>query len=96
MIELHPTLPSRYNEMPEGLDGYWWESEDTVCVPVVSAAEPKAFVSFLREIESRGKTVFFPTILNERLYKLLMLRGYQPAYVEDNLMGIVDGLALIR
>tara|TARA_Y100000310_G_scaffold204700_1_gene204929 strand:- start:3136 stop:3642 length:507 start_codon:yes stop_codon:yes gene_type:complete len=97
MIELdHSVSPEKYIGMPEGLDGYWWETETQICVADIHSHDPQSFIRFLNVIERKGKPVFFPTLVNARLDRLLRLRGYQDAFVRGKIFGnpeIFDGLA---
>lgn len=83
MIRLDPTdhPTGKYQEMSDGLEGYWWETEKQVCIPWVFSHDPRAFLHFLKAQEAKGKAVVFPTIINARLAKLLLLRGYVPALI---------------
>lgn len=87
VLVLSPGEPTGYGKMPQGLSGYWWETAHFVCVPWIASSDPKAFLSFLRGLERKGKTVFFPTVINARLDRLLRLRGYQDAVVPDPCKG---------
>ncbi|KKM81334.1 hypothetical protein LCGC14_1330810 [marine sediment metagenome] len=92
----HSVSPEKYIDMPDGLDGYWWETETQICVADIHSRNPRAFIGFLNVIEGKGKPVFFPTLVNARLDKLLRLRGYQDAFVKGEIFGdpeIFDGLA---
>lgn len=95
IIKVPDAYPEKYLDMPSGLSGYWWETEHQICVPVVFARSEGdgSFSSFLRDIESRGKLIFFPTIISARLDAILRSRGYRDAFVIDKEMGLVDGLA---
>ena len=85
-----------YLPMSEGLDGYWWETDKVICVPLVIAKRPGAFSEFLKVIEAKNKTVFFPCIVSARLDAILRARGYEDAFVLDKEMNdVVDGLARI-
>lgn len=50
-----------------------------VCVPWVRGSDPRAFLLWLRELEAKGKPVFFSTVINGRLDALLRHRGYVDA-----------------
>lgn len=85
--------PASYQEVPgASVDSYWWETS-VVCVPLIFS-EPRPFLTFLRNIEAKGKPVFFPTVLNPRFDKLLRLRGYIDAVTKDKHFGLVEGLLL--
>lgn len=71
-----------FKTMPEGLDGYWWETETEVCVPVIFSSKPRAFLSFLGEIMGKGKYVFFPTVVSARLGALLKAKGFVAGLAE--------------
>lgn len=86
--------PDKYLVMPEGLEGYWWETKGLICIPFVEAHKNGAFSSFLKDICSRGKVVFFPTIISARLDVILRAKGFEDAGVLDTFFGFVDGLAL--
>ena len=86
-LVLTPGRPDTILQMPPDLGGYWWETDVFVCVPWVYSRDPGAFLRFLRDIERKGKTVFFPTIINARLDRLLRLRGYQDAVAPDQCKG---------
>lgn len=94
MIELPNETPIEYLNMPAGLQGYWWETDNMICVPVVIADRKGdgAFSQFLKDIEAKGKSIFFPTVISGYLDKLLRARGYQDGFVVDEQMGVVDGL----
>lgn len=81
MIKTPDEHPDKYEEMPEGLEGYWWETEHLICVPWVASRNEGAgtFSRFLKDIEAKGKVVFFPTIINARLDAILRARGYVEA-----------------
>ena len=87
--------PDKFLDMPEGLDGYWWETEHLVCVPSVASKREGSgiFSNWLNELEAKGKTVLFPTIISARLDAILRSRGYVDAGVNDEYLGFVDGLA---
>jgi len=74
-------LPDRFLDMPEGLDGYWWETEHLVCIPFVASGKEGSgiFSNWLNELEAKGKVVFFPTIISARLDAILRARGYVDA-----------------
>ena len=74
--------PDKYNDMPEGLSGYWWETSHLICIPVViSEVEGSGvFSKWLDELGSKGKVVFFPTIISAKLNAILRSRGYVDAY----------------
>jgi len=86
--------PTQYQSIPPGLQGYWWETENLVCVPIVVAVNEGdgSFSTFLKEIESKGKIVFFPSIISKRLDTILRSRGYIDGYTTDEMFGYVDGL----
>jgi hypothetical protein len=73
--------PDKYLDMPEGLDGYWWETENQICIPVVENKHEGdgTFSKWLTSLESRGKIIFFPTIISARLEAILRKRGYVDA-----------------
>lgn len=74
-------FPDKYLDMPDGLDGYWWETENLICVPFVAAQNEGngSFSRFLKEIEAKGKWIFFPTIISARLNYILRARGCKDA-----------------
>ena len=80
--------PQKYIAMPTGLGGYWWETEDMVCVPFVESYRRGAFSLFLRRLAEKGKVVFFPTIVSAKLEAILVAKDYIPAGVNDKLMGL--------
>ncbi|GAI22754.1 unnamed protein product, partial [marine sediment metagenome] len=76
--------------------------EHLVCVPFVESQKEGAgnFSRFLKDIESKGKMVFFPTIISARLDAILRKRGYIEAVsrmseLEQKIYGqeYCDGLA---
>ena len=79
--------PDAFLPMPPGLEGYWWETSTFVCVPFVLSHDARAFIGFLNDLERKAKFVFFPTIINARLDRLLRLRGYQDAVAPDQCKG---------
>ena len=80
--------------MPDGLEGYWWETDHLVCVPLVIAKAVGAFSKFLKEVEAKQKVVFFPSIVSAKLDSILRARGYTKAYALDHQLNeVVDGLA---
>jgi hypothetical protein len=87
--------PTKYNDMPDGLTGYWWETEHQICVPVIFSNNEGdgTFSKWLTELEAKHKTIFFPTIISARLDFILRKHGYDNAYVVDGEMGVIDGLA---
>lgn len=89
---------SAFRSLPRPLGGYWWESEQVICVPVVWNTQPGdgSFGRFLQFIENKGKIVFFPTVISARLTSILRSRGYDDAFAMDEHMGFVDGLARKR
>ena len=96
MIKIPEEHPNKFLDMPEGLEGYWWETEHVVCVPFVESRNEGAgnFSRFLKDIEAKGKIVFFPTIVSARLNAVLRGRGYEDSGIMDKEMGcFVDGLA---
>lgn len=98
MIEVnHDESPDRYLDMPEGLDGYWWETDENVCVPVVISKHEGngTFSRWLEILEAKNKTIFFPTIISARLDMILRKRGYQDGFVIDGEFGPIDGLVFL-
>ncbi len=89
--------PDKFLAMPEGLVGYWWETDNEICVPLVIAEHEgsRIFTGWLTEIETRGKLIFFPTIISARLAAILRKRGYVAAVAKDKEFGYVDGLAKV-
>ena len=94
--------PNKYSDMPEGLNGYWWETEHLICIPFVASQNEGSgvFSKWLNELEAKGKAVFFPTIINARLDQLLRSRGFVDALsrmsdLEQKMYGqeYCDGLA---
>ena len=94
--------PDKYLDMPEGLQGYWWETEHLVCVPFVASKQEGSgiFSKWLDELETKGKWIFFPTIISARLDAILRKRGYVEAVsrmseLEQRIYGeeYCDGLA---
>lgn len=79
-VVISPIPPESFLEGPPELDAstYWWET-DMVCVPWVMGNNPQAFLCWLRELEAKGKPVFFPTVINGRLDALLRHRDYVDA-----------------
>lgn len=79
-----------------GLEGYYYESDERINIPVISNFSGTGdFPSFLRAMERTGKTIFFVTVLNRRLESLLLRRDYKPAHVwAQALQEYVGGLAL--
>lgn len=76
--------PKKYFDTPEGLWGYWWETEHLICIPVVESENEGSgtFSKWLKELEKKGKVVFFPTIVSARLESILRARGYVDALSE--------------
>ena len=64
-------------EFPSPLQGYCAVFKDYVSVPLVESANPQAFLRLLRQLEDLKPRVEFTTMLNPRLAKLLVLRGYK-------------------
>jgi len=95
VIKIGDELPDKFNKMPIGLFGYWWETEHQICIPVVENAVEGdgTFSKWLTSLESKGKMIFFPTVISARLDAILRKRGYKEAYVMDKDMGGIDGLA---
>ena len=79
--------------MPARLEGYWWETDNLICIPFVEAREKGAFSQFLKMIEAKGKVIFFPTIVSAKLDVILRAKGYVDAGTPDKYFGFVDGLA---
>ena len=96
MIQIGNELPVKYNDMPSGLIGYWWETEHQICVPLVESVNEGdgTFSKWLDELKAKGKTIFFPTVVSGRLDTILRKRGYKEAFVMDRDVGGIDGLAL--
>lgn len=95
MIKIPNEHPDKYLDMPKGLEGYWWETEHLICVPFVASQNEGdgSFTKWLKELETKEKIIFFPTIINARLNAILRNRGYRDAGIMDEQMGFVDGLA---
>jgi len=95
IIEVPDVHPESYLDMPEGLSGYWWETDSQICIPFVANKKQGdgTFSKWLMELEAKGKLIFFPTIISARLDVILRKRGYKDAFVIDKEMGLVDGLA---
>lgn len=83
-----PPTDEPFKEMPSQLDGYWWETDHQICIPVIMSHSPRSFLLFLSEQEGKGKAVVFPTVISGRLEKLLRLRGYVDSVVYDFQMEI--------
>lgn len=96
VIKVPDAHPDKYLDMPEGLNGYWWETEKQICVPFVLNTNEGdgTFSKWLTEIETKGKLIFFPTIISARLNAILRKRDYKDAFIVDKEMGFIDGLAL--
>ena len=94
-IEVPDAHPDKYLNMPDGLEGYWWETESQICVPFVASKNEGdgTFSKWLSELEAKNKLIFFPTIISARFDAILRKRGYQDAFTIDKTMGFVDGLA---
>jgi len=88
-------LEVEFQDCPSPLDGYWWENDEMVCLPLVaSKGHPRALLAFLSSLEDKGKKVFVPSVINARLAKLLELRGYtysQTAVFDEQMQDWVDG-----
>jgi hypothetical protein len=89
--------PDKFIDMPPGLNGFWWESKDVICIPdVASLSEGSGnFSRWLRYIELKHKIVFFPTVVSARLEAILRGKGYTEAITEglDSVFGeVVEGL----
>ena len=102
MLKTPDEHPDKYLDMPQGLEGYWWETEHLICVAFVASRNEGAgnFSRFLNDIEAKGKVVFFPTIISARLDAILRARGYVEAIsrmseLEQKIYGqeYCDGLA---
>jgi len=95
IIKVPDAHPDKYLDMPEGLEGYWWETDNQICIPLVASKNEGdgTFSNWLNELEGKGKLIFFPTIVSARLDHILRKRGYKDAFVIDKKMGLVDGLA---
>lgn len=87
--------PTHFKNMPKDsdLDGYWWETVNLICIPLIESTRKGAFSEWLTKLEAKGKLIFIPGIINARLYERLLKRGYVPAGCEDEMLGFVDGLA---
>ena len=97
MIQVPSEHPSKYNKMPKGLTGYWWETDNLICVPLVESQNEGdgKFTEWIKNLEDKHKMIFFPTIVSGRLDFILRKRGYQDAFVMDRDVGAVTGLAKI-
>jgi hypothetical protein len=95
MREVPNVTPTEYQKPPETLSGYWWEESSVICIPFIeSKQEGKGNLSrWLGTLESRGKIVFFPTVISARLDSILRKRGYEDAFIPYTELGYVDGLA---
>lgn len=94
MITIPNEVPAKYKNLPYGLRGYWWETNNVICIPLVWAGSKEGtFSSFLKMIDKRHKLLFFPSIVSARLGAILRAKGYQDAMVYDDEMGAVSGLA---
>lgn len=82
-------------DCPAPLGGYWWEDDETVCLPVISSnGHPREMLNFLAMLEAKGRRVFIPTVINARLAKLLELRGYrysETVVFDDVMKEWIDG-----
>jgi len=94
-IKVPEEHPSKYLDIPKGLSGYWWETETQICIPFVESHREGEgnFSKWLTELEAKGKLIFFPTIVSARLDAILRSRDYKDAFVIDNYLGYIDGLA---
>lgn len=95
-IKIPDENPTKFNDMPAGLGGYWWETVNKICIPFVENEHEGdgTFSRWLKELEAKHKIIFFPTIISARLDAILRARGYQDAGVNDDQLGCwVDGLA---
>ena len=95
VMEVPDEHPDKFLEMPEGLDGYWWETTSQICIPFVANLNEGNgnFGKWLISLEKKGKLIFFPTIISARLEAMLRKHGYRDAVVNDENFGYVDGLA---
>jgi len=95
VIKIPDEHPDHFDNMPDGLEGYWWETEHLICVPLVIAKNEGdgSFSKFLRQIEAKDKLVFFCTIVSGKLDAILRAKGYGNAGTNDKYFGWFDGLA---
>jgi hypothetical protein len=93
-VEVPDDSPTHYKKMPKDLEGYWWETDTQICVPVVSNKHEGngAFSDWLKRLERKHKLIFFPTIVSARLDAILRKKGYIDGFVNDAQMGFIDGL----
>jgi len=93
LLKLPNETPSRYEQMPPHLDGYWWVTEHIICIPFIETDSRGSFKKFMIKLERQHKIIFFPTIISARLQDICERNGYIPASVIDEEMGFVDGMA---
>jgi hypothetical protein len=98
MILISEQHPDKYLSMPRGLDGYWWETEGVICIPDIRAQHEGdgTFTKWIKSLESRGKIIFFPTVVSARLDFILRKHGYEDAITDfvDEVFGCrIEGLA---
>lgn len=87
--------PTEYLPMPPDLEGYWWETEHLICVPLVESRRMGACQQWLRTLEGKNKIIFIPTVVNHAFEQRLRKHGYIDAFAEDEEMGMVAGLAYV-
>lgn len=89
--------PTKFNDMPAGLNGYWWETEHQICVPFIESQHEGngTFTKWLDILEGKGKTIFFPTVISARLDFILRNRKYIDAFMLDKEFGHVNGLGKV-
>jgi len=64
----------------EHIEGYMIETKDVIFVPALFVKEEgKGHLSrFIKEIESKGKTIKFTSVVSEKLAMILLKKGYEP------------------
>jgi hypothetical protein len=96
-FEIPDESPKEYKSMPKELSGYWWETEHLITIPFIESRNEGdgTFTKWLTGLETKGKVIFFPTVISARLDYILRKHNYTDAWTVAHDMNneIVDGLA---
>ncbi len=96
-IKVPDESPTVFLDAPEGLSGYWWETQHLICIPFIASMNPGdgTFASWIEQLQTKGKMIFFPTIISARLDRILRDHEFNNAFVINKDNEFIDGLAYL-
>lgn len=92
--------PGQEPEIAEGVRGIWFDRPDAIYLTFFYAVNPgNGDVSRMLDALPPQRMVIVPTVLNERLRRMLLRRGFQEEVVghpDDHSFGLGNVRALVR